>query len=297
MLKNNNSDSLFPNELSCTVRRPVLRYHGGKFRLSKWIISHFPQHRIYVEPFGGGGSVLMQKPRSYAEVYNDLWHTVVNVFEVLRNAETAAELERQIRLTPFSRREFERVGEIELMNINDPIEKARRTIFRSFAGFGSAATNAKHATGFRANSNRSGTTPAHDWANYPDHISSFVQRLTGVIIENRDYKKVIAQHDSPQTLFYVDPPYVHDTRNMKRGNAAYVHEMTNDDHINLADILKTVEGMVVLSGYNSQLYDSLYGNWEKVERKTHADGAVERTEVLWISPSCWRDGIGRIFNI
>lgn len=260
-----------------------MRYHGGKFKLAKWIISNFPQHRIYVEPFGGAGSVLMQKPRAYAEVYNDLWDTVINVFEVIRNKEMAIELERQIRLTPFSRGEFEQCGEIELSQIKDPIEKARRTIFRSFAGFGSAATNAKYATGFRANSNRSGTTPAHDWANYPNHIESFTNRLQGVVIEKRDYRLIIKQHDSANTLFYVDPPYVHSTRNLKRGNAAYEYEMTDTQHIELSSILHDVKGMVVLSGYNSPLYDELYKDWRKIEKAAYADGASDRVECLWLS--------------
>lgn len=269
-----------------TVARPVLRYHGGKFKLARWIISNLPKHRVYVEPFGGGGSVLMQKPRSYAEVYNDLWDTVVNVFQVLRDPESAAKLEQLLRLTPFSRTEFDKCGEIELAEIADPIEKARRTIFRSFAGFGSASTNSKYATGFRCNSNRSGTTPAHDWVNYPNHIDSFVKRLSGVVIENRDYKRVFEQHDSLETLFYVDPPYVHATRNMARGNAAYACEMTDHDHCELADIMHNLKGMVVLSGYHSELYDILYKGWRTVERKTHADGAVDRLEVLWFSPNC-----------
>lgn len=85
------------------VRRPILRYHGRKYRLAKWIISHFPEHRIYVEPFGGAASVLMLKNRSYAEVYNDLDGEIVNVFRVLQNPNHAAELERLIRLTPFAR--------------------------------------------------------------------------------------------------------------------------------------------------------------------------------------------------
>jgi len=268
------------------IKRPVLRYHGGKFRLAKWIISHFPEHRIYVELFGGAASVLMQKERSYAEVYNDVWDTVVNVFQVLRNPEAAADLEMSLRLTPFSRKEFDECEEVELNAITDPIEKARRTILRSFAGFGSASTNSKYATGFRANSNRSGSTPAHDWANYPDNIKSFVNRLQGVVIEHRDYKKIIEQQDSEQTLFYVDPPYVHSTRNMKRGNAAYAHEFTEDDHIELSNILKGVKGAVVLSGYHSQLYAKLYEGWTVIEKDTYGDGAVKRVEVLWLNSNC-----------
>jgi DNA adenine methylase len=130
------------------IKRPILRYHGGKWLLAKWIISHFPKHKIYVEAFGGGGSVLMQKEKSYAEVYNDKWDIVVNVFQVLRDPVAALELERRIRLTPYSRTEFDHCGDIEISQIPDPIERARLTIFRSFSGFGSASTNSKYSTGF-----------------------------------------------------------------------------------------------------------------------------------------------------
>ena len=85
--------------------RPVLRWHGGKWLLAPWIIGHFSEHRVYVEPFGGAGSVLMRKPRCYAEVWNDLDGEVVNLFRVLRSAR-AQELVDVIRLTPFARDEF-----------------------------------------------------------------------------------------------------------------------------------------------------------------------------------------------
>ena len=265
------------------VKRPVLRYHGGKFLLAKWIISHFPPHRIYTEAFGGGGSVLMQKARSYAEVYNDKWDTVVNVFQVLRYTESAQKLEQLLRLTPFSRTEFNRTGDLELRKITDPIEKARLTILRSFAGFGSASTNAKHSTGFRANAHRSGTTPAQDWANWPDNISTFTERLKGVCIENRDYSDVIRQHDGPDTLHYLDPPYPHSTRNMQRGNASYAHEIDDTVHRALAEQLAGIKGMAIVSGYRCDLYDELFAGWQRSEKKTFADGASPRVECLWIN--------------
>ena len=263
--------------------RPVLRYHGGKWLLAPWIIGMMPAHRVYVEPFGGAASVLMRKPRSYAEVYNDRWNTVVNVFRVLRDSEKAEQLKTQLELTPFSRAEFEQCGEDQLCQIADEVELARRTIFRSFAGFGSASTNSKYATGFRANSHRSGTTPAHDWANYPSHIEAFVERLRGVCIENRPAAEVIAQHDSERTLFYVDPPYVHSTRNMARGNAAYECEMGDSDHQDLAATLRSVKGMVMVSGYRCDLYDGLYGDWIREDVGHFADGARRRTECIWFN--------------
>lgn len=224
------------------IKRPVLRYHGGKFLLAKWIISHFPPHRIYTEAFGGAASVLMQKPRSYGEVYNDRWDTVVNVFRLLREPVTAARLREALILTPYSRTEYAGCSDLLLNEEHDPIEKARKTILRSFMGFGSAATNAAHATGFRANSNRAGTTPAHDWVNYPSHIESFVKRLQGVVIENRDFAGVISQHDGPDTLHYLDPPYPQSVRRMDRGNASYAHEIDDTIHREMAAQLKTVRG-------------------------------------------------------
>lgn len=265
------------------MKRPVLRYHGGKWMLAPWIISHFPPHRVYVEPYAGGASVLMRKPRSFAEVYNDQWSEVVNVFRVLRDPDQAAELERVLRITPFSREEFETT----YPDSDAPaVERARRAILRSFAGFGSASTNGSYTTGFRANSMRSHTTPAHDWARYPDSIRFFVERLRGTVIEHRPALDVIDQQDSPDTLFYVDPPYPHSTRNMRRGNASYTHEMTDQDHEQMAEQLHKCRGMVVVSGYRCELYDRLFGDWERREVEALADGARPRVEVLWLNPAC-----------
>jgi DNA adenine methylase len=270
-----------------TVARPVMRYHGGKWRLAQWIISHFPAHKVYVEPFGGAASVLMQKPRSYAEVYNDLAGDIVNVFCVLRDPLQAAQIETQLRLTPFARDEFDKTTAREMECVEDPLERARRTIFRSMSGFGSASSNPKHATGFRANSNRSGTTPAHDWANYPDHIKSFTDRLRGVVIENRPAIEVMTQHDSPDTLHYIDPPYVFSTRRLDRakGKGAYIHEMSDAQHCELLTHLRGLRGMVVLSGYRCPIYDDMLSDWRRVDRAAHADGARDRVESLWLSPN------------
>lgn len=256
--------------------RPVLRWHGGKWLLAPWIAGHFPAHQVYVEPFGGAASVLMRKPVSYAEVYNDLDDAVVNLFRVLRS-ERAGELVEALRLTPFARGEFAQAYE----QTEDPVEAARRLIVRSFMGFGSNGHN--RSTGFRANSNRSGTTPAHDWQNYPDSLALVIQRLAGVVIESRDAKVVMAHHDGPETLHYVDPPYVFETR--ADLSKDYAHELSNDDHAELLTFLRGLRGMVVLSGYPCDLYDDALADWRRVERKALADGARERTEVLWINPA------------
>lgn len=251
--------------------RPIIRYHGGKWKLADWIIAHFPKHRVYVEPFGGGGSVLLKKVRSYAEIYNDLDSEIVNLFRVTRDR--GEELSKLLRLTPFSKYEFQ----LSYESSCDPLEQARRTVVRSFMGFGSNSHN--QPTGFRANSNRSGTAPSHDWANYPTALQAIIDRLQGVTIENRDAQMVMAAHDGPETLHYVDPPYLPETRD-KGGD--YRHEMTNEQHVDLAEFLRNLTGSVVLSGYESELYANLYEGWHVIRRKAFADGAASRVEVLWI---------------
>jgi DNA adenine methylase len=267
------------------VPRPIVRWHGGKWRLAPWIISHFGPHRTYVEPFGGGYSVGLRKPRTYADVWNDLDGELVNLFRVLRDPARSAELIRQLELTPFAREEFQAAYEPS----EEPVERARRLLARSFMGHGSDGASGIYRTGFRANSNRSGTTPAHDWANYPDCLKLAVERLRGVVIESRPALDVALKHDSRETLHYVDPPYLHETRsraNRRPDNGGvYRHELTDDEHAALLHGLQRLEGMVVLSGYASDLYDAQLGGWRRVDRRAHADGALERTEVLWLNPA------------
>lgn len=266
--------------------RPALRYHGGKWRLAPWIIEFFPPHKVYVEPFGGGGSVLLRKQRAHAEIYNDLDGELNNFFMVMRDR--GEQLRNALYLTPFSRAEFE----LAYQPSPEPLEQARRTAVRSFMGFGSGAASGKR-TGFRANSSRPYCTPAHDWKNYPDALPEITDRLRGVTLECRDGCEVILQHDAASTLVYADPPYVFSTRTRMATQPSYSnwsgyrHEMTDADHRALASALHQVKGMVVLSGYACDLYDQdLYADWERHERAALADGARERTEVLWLNPAC-----------
>jgi DNA adenine methylase len=252
--------------------------------LAQWIIAQFPTHRIYVEPFGGAASVLLSKPRCYAEVYNDLDGEIVNLFRVARDA--GPELVRAVELTPYSREDFD----VSFQPADEPIERARRTIVRSQMGFGGNLTRTNRdqspqRTGFRSyTAVGRGSTPAGDWFNYPSALAQIIARLRGVVVENRDALAVMADHDSPDTLHYVDPPYVHSTRGYDAGGThrAYRHEMTDDDHRALAAHLAKLAGPVVVSGYDCPLYRELFADWERIERDTHADGARDRTEVLWL---------------
>jgi DNA adenine methylase len=265
------------------IDRPLVRYHGGKFLLADWIISNFPPHRQYWEVFGGGASVLLKKPRCYAEGYNDLDGEICNVFRVVRDQ--GEELAQLLRLTPFSRSEYE-LSYHQGENISD-IERARRTIFRSFSGFGSAAVSGK-MTGFRCASRLTGTSPAVDWMRYPDSLAAIIERLRGVVIENRDYRKILVQQDTKDTLFLLDPPYVHSTRTNDVANGSkkmYKFEMTDAEHEEMLMHAKKLQGYVIICGYPNEMYDDLLTGWRQVHRGALADGARKRTEVLYMSPN------------
>lgn len=264
------------------VTRPALRYHGGKFRLASWILQFFPIHGCYVEPFGGAAGVLLQKPRVYAEVYNDLDSDIVNFFRVLRDPVLCADLVQACRLTPYAREEFEQAYE----PTDDPLERARRTCVRAAMGFGSAGAT-KATTGFRTDTRRKYGTAQHNWADYPAALGAIGDRFAGVLIENRDAIDVMQAHDGPDTLHFVDPPYVHETRHM-RNKGGYRHELDDAGHERLLKALGQLDGMVVLCGYDNSLYRNLQG-WETHSvqaRISGGRGTSLRTEVVWLNPAC-----------
>lgn len=269
------------------VTRPALRYHGGKFRLAPWILKFFPPHMVYVEPFGGGGSVLLLKERVGAECYNDLDGDVVSVFRIMRDPDLALELQRRVALTPFARDEFDWAYEPGV----DALDRAHKLIIRSFMGHGSDSATRSCRTGFRARLTEGRALPAQEWATWSDSIPMFTRRLKGVVIENCDALELIPRMDGPGALFFLDPPYVHSTRSSLAGRSSkthgYRHELTDEQHRELAGVLHAVDGMVVLSGYPCDLYDqALYADWERFERRHPAEGGRMRTEVVWLNPAC-----------
>jgi DNA adenine methylase len=268
-----------------SVSRPVLRWHGGKWRLAPWIISHFPRHQVYVEPFGGAASVLLRKEPLAAEVYNDLDGTVVNVFRMLRDPASAGELVRRLRLTPFARSEFDWSYEPGV----DAVDLAHKTIVRSFMGHGSDSVTRSCRTGFRAKMTDERALPAQAWKTYLDAVEHFTSRLLGVVIEQRDASEIIDRYDTKNTLFYFDPPYMHATRSSLVGRSknthGYKHELDDAAHLALLERAKNIEGMAIISGYMSDIYNEALTGWKCVTRAALADGARARTEALWISPA------------
>lgn len=267
------------------ITRPALRYHGGKFRLAPWILQFFPPHKAYAEIFGGAGSVLLQKPRCSAEVYNDLDSRVVGFFRVLADPAKSEELRRRCEVTPYARE----VLEWSFGEPADEIDAAHRLVVRSFMGHGSDSATRTTRTGFRCRLTDGRALPSHEWASWPECIPAIRDRLKGVLLENDQAERIVDRMDGPATLFYCDPPYLHSTRTGKTGGSGsngYLHEMTDEDHERLLRCLRSVEGMVVLSGYPSGLYDDALAGWERHQRQVVADTAKFRTEVVWLNPAC-----------
>jgi DNA adenine methylase len=160
---------------------------------------------------------------------------------------------------------------------------------RAQMGFGSAGAT-KGVTGFRIDTKRQYGTAQSLWAEYPDSIAEVGQRLTGVLIENRPAIEVITAHDAAATLHYVDPPYVHDTRYKGATSGRYYrHEMDDAEHRELLNVLLELEGMVVLSGYPSELYAELLPYWtcySTSDRISAERGTASRTECIWLNPAC-----------
>lgn len=264
--------------------RPLMRYFGGKWRLAPWIISFFPRHNVYCEPYGGAASVLLRKSRVNDEIYNDVDHDVVTLFRVLRDADQSKRLIELCTLTPYSREEFSAMATSES---TDPVDRAHRLVFMSAAGFSSNTATRK--TGHVMRSFRRGyrnyQCAAMDWAKYPDALLEVVNRLRGVLIESKSAIDCIRFYDTPDTLFYVDPPYPHGTRGTDND---YRHEMTDEDHVALSYALKRCVGKIVVSGYRCDLYDYLYRNWRRhdtLSRGQSNRGTKMNTESIWLSPN------------
>src|ERR1700733_13754003 len=262
--------------------RPPLKWYGGKSYLAEWIVKHFPEHRIYLEPFGGGASVLLNKPPVEVETYNDIDLRLTRFFRVLRD--NGEECVRRVRATPYSQIEFEAAREYPVA-AND-IEKATCDFVRwrqSFAGKGKSWS---YTTG-RARGGMAGDVNA--WWTAIDSLPQVIDRIRRVQFICQSAFAAIPRFDHPDGLIYCDPPYVHETR-CQQSTAVYHTEMTADDHRALAQLLNGCKSAVVLSGYDSQLYAEIYSGWSKSTREiaNHAAGGrtkARETECLWIKPA------------
>ena len=250
----------------------LFKYPGSKWSISDWIIAHFPEHKVYCEPFFGSGAVFFSKCPSYIETINDINGDIVNLFAVCRDH--AEELAAAIELTPYARDEFNFCVD----NLSkDPLERARRTIVRFQQCYGMSQRTSKHS--WRNCQVGSGPRCALQFAQLPAAILQIAARLREAQIENVDALTLIERYNDPNTLIYCDPPYLKDIRK----NNLYEHEMSNSAHIELLQKLKASNSKVILSAYDSELYNNVLSDWYTDTRITQAHNNEKRTEKLYMN--------------
>jgi len=263
-----------------TKKLILFGWYGGKFSHLDWLLPLLPPCHHYCEPFAGSGAVLMNRTPSPLETYNDLDGEVVNFFRVLRS--DGDKLVKAIGLTPFAREEFARACTLD--PALEPFERARRFYVRARqvrTGLAQTASVGRWAN--CKDTSRAGMSGVISrWLGAVDMLPDIAERIIRVQIENRPALDVLRVYDSPGTLFYCDPPYVHETR----GDAkAYRHEMTDDQHVQLAAALNSVKGKVALSNYDGELFNRLFPApaWRKHKRppRTIHSTKDKREEVLW----------------
>ncbi len=257
----------------------MLKYPGGKWRIAKEIIKHFPDHKVYLEPFFGSGAVFFTKEQSKMETINDLDDNVINLFKVLR--ENPDELIRVIELTPFSRSEFLNIQEEHagqgVKKCDLEIENARRFIIRCNQGFGSKLSD---RVGWKHTCTSRGPNNPEIWSRLPECISVCAKRLKHAQIENMSAVKLIPKYNSSDCLIYADPPYLGEVRPRRM----YLKEMQDEkQHAQLIELLKQHKGYFVLSGYDNELYKKSLHGYRKVEIKTYVNSGRSSTECLWLN--------------
>ncbi len=251
--------------------KAILKYPGGKWRIADWIISFFPEHKVYVEPFFGSGAVFFKKEPSYIETINDIDGNIVNLFKVCRDHPNA--LAAAVNMTPFSRDEFVECYET---NVGDPIERARRTLVRYHQSFGTSNSTKKS---WRNVQTYGGPRCATMWNYLPDTIIECCERLKEAQIECIDGVELIKRYDSEDTLIYCDSPYLQKLRK----KLMYVCELDDNKHCELLDVLKNTKSKVILSGYDSDLYNDALSDWNTAEIQTTAQMGLPRVEKLWMN--------------
>jgi DNA adenine methylase len=256
-------------------------WYGGKFNYLDWLLPLLPKCHHYCEPFGGSAAVLLNREPSPVETYNDMDGEVVNFFRVLREQKEA--LIEAIGLTPFSREEFALALSYEDQPIGD-LERARRFFVRARqvrTGLAQTASLGRWAN-CKGTTRRGMSGVVSRWLGSVEHLPEIAERLLRVQVENRDALECIKLYDSAGTLFYCDPPYVHDTRGDTK---SYGFEMTDLDHRRLARALAEIEGNAAVSGYRCDLMDEAYAEWRCAEAPEKMCHSIKkpRVEALWVN--------------
>ena len=256
-------------------------WYGGKYSHLDFILPNLPTDALhYCDVFGGSAAVLINREPARLETYNDLDSELVNFFAVLRTQ--SEDLIRQISLTPFSREEL--LSACQADPQLGELERARRFYVRARqTRTGLAQTSSEGRWAHCVLTSRAGMAGAVSrWLGAVDGLPEIVQRLQRVQIENAPALEIIERYDTAGTLFYLDPPYVHASRNDAK---AYQHEMKDADHTALAEMLRSIKGRAAVSGYRTKLYDQLFADWLRVDAKAKPCNSSKgaRQESLWLN--------------
>lgn len=255
------------------MMKALMRYPGAKWKLADWIISFIPGHHTYVEPFFGSGAVLLNKDRSDIETVNDIDGNVVNLFKCVRD--NPDELARMVYAMPYARDVYDEAWEDKE---RDDISAAAAFLARSNMGYGFRTCR---KSGFKIDvAGREKGYAVNDWCGLPDRIMESAKRLMGVQIENRPAIEIIERFDRRDALIYCDTTYMHSVRT---GGNQYSHEMSEEEHRELLEILTRHKGKVIISGYDSELYDNMLAGWERHEAVSYTQSGEKRIEVIWMN--------------
>lgn len=252
--------------------KTILKYPGAKNRIAEWICEYIPPHEVYLEPYFGSGAVFFNKIPARIETLNDLDGNIVNYFRVVREQPEA--LGKMLEMTPFARDEYYQA--FECHEGDSDLERARKFAVRCWQGFGCSNL---YRNGFRSSQRHTSPHTTKEWCYLPERLIDASERLKNAQIENLPATEIIQRYDTSDVFMYVDPPYLHGTRK----DYLYCYEMENAEHIELLKLLKKHPGKVLISGYDNDLYNSMLKGWGKVQKKTRAEGGVQRVETLWMN--------------
>lgn len=261
-------------------------YVGGKTRLAPQIIALFPKHHTYVEVFGGAGAILFKKSPSACEIFNDINSDIVNLYRVLQDPDKSKRLKDLLTNTLYARGEWERARDILRQGIfHDDISRAWAWFVAYNQSHGGVISKTRGGWGYARVVSR-----VRGYRSRIDNIDNLTNRLSLVQIECIDCLDILQRYDHANTLFYCDPPYVHETRN-KSSRDSYAHEMTDDDHRAFVDTLLNIEGEAIISGFENPIYDPLLDHgWRKQVENIPVTFTTTNSpfanEVIWSSPGC-----------
>ena len=258
--------------------RAVLKYPGSKWRIAPALASMIPEHQTYVEPYFGSGAVLFNKPQSDIETINDIDSEVTNLFKCIQR--DSERLARLVMTTPYAREEYDNQFNIPDAMYVTSFQRAAGFLIRCWQGHGFRTNGCK--AGWKNDvQGRERMYALWNWYRLPEWIVEIAERLRSVQIENRPALEVINRHNYNNVFMYIDPPYLLGARTGKQ----YAYEMTDQDHEILLQTIQKSRAKIMISGYESDMYNDYLHNWTKESFNSQAEHAGPRTEVVWMNYS------------